>query len=173
MRKTYRTGEQDYTAKVAQTLCHLFHKLCASMPRYMWTHSCFHGCQTHHFSFPNGITGIKFYPSTLRYFCNEHLWILLDIQHLKFCLMTDLHFHFLIVYVIRIYKAFQRLYTPVNKNLHTCLAMIRQCELTHTKHYKTQMLAVSTDLFSVGDYVFLHKEPTWAAQKLPSKFVGV
>lgn len=57
-------------------------------------------------------------------------------------------------------------------------ALIRQCVLTNTEHYKTQMLRNANEHtrplnLTVGDYVFLHKEHRVAAQKLQNKYVGV
>lgn len=56
------------------------------------------------------------------------------------------------------------MHTYVN-NLHTRLNVILQCVHTNTKHYKTQMLRSANEStrslnLTVGDYVFLHKEPT-------------
>lgn len=58
------------------------------------------------------------------------------------------------------------MHTYVN-NLHTRLNVILQCVHTNTKHYKTQMLRSANEStrslnLTVGDYVFLHKEPTGA-----------
>lgn len=69
------------------------------------------------------------------------------------------------------------MHTYVN-NLHTRLNMIRQCVHINTEHYKTQMLRSANEStislnVTVGDYVFLHREPTGAAQKLHNMYAGV
>lgn len=71
------------------------------------------------------------------------------------------------------------MHTFVN-NLHTRLNVILQCVHTNTKHYKTQMLRSANEStrslnLTVGDYVFLHKEPTGAivtSKKSPQPHVN-
>ena len=173
----------EFTAKVTQTLCHLFHIKQEFTPSFM--HHCLGACERTHATIAAKLTPFlnskrnnwdQVLPSVtfaMNISVNSTGYSAFEIlfgDRPAFPLSTH-------VPTSDLQGLPKNMHTYVN-NLHTRLASIRQSVLTNTEHYKTQMLRNANEHIrplnlTVGDYVFLYKEPTGAAQKLQNKYVGV